>query len=89
MCRSHNVYSIAIEDDLPIGESTYNVGCLSTTSGSDSHDEAFVCINLPDFAHTVMFERDSDAQVNTIPRNVHEQFFSMKNLRSSNSLLRA
>ena len=89
MCRSRNVSRIEAEDKFPSGESTYFISCLNTTTGSDSHDEAFVSINLPDFDHNVKFKLDSGAQVNTMPRNVYSKFASMKNLQSSNSLLRA
>ena len=89
ICRRLNVCSIEDKNEPPSGESTYFTGCLNTTTGSDSHDEAFVSINLPDFDHNVKFKLDSGAQVNTMPRNVYSKFASMQNLQSSNSLIRA
>ena len=88
MSRLRNVCSIEAEDELSSGESTYFIGSLNTITGSDSHDEAFVSINLLDF-DDVKFKLDSGAQVNTMPRNVYSKFAPMQNLQSSNSLLRA
>ena len=75
--------------NLPSGESTNFISCLNATTGSDSHDEAFFSINLPDFDHIVKSKLNSGAQVNTMPRNVYSKFASMQNLQSSNSLLRS
>ena len=86
MCQSRNVCNIEAEDEPPIGGSTYFIGCLNTSSGSDSHDETFVSINLPALDQNVKFKLDSGAQVNTMPRKVYSKFASMKNLQSSNSL---
>ena len=55
ICRSRNVCSIEVENELLGGEPTYFINCLNTTTGSESHDEAFVSINLPDFDHNVKF----------------------------------
>ena len=89
MCRSLSVCSIKAEDELLSGEPTYFIGCLNTTTGSDSHDEALISINLPDFDYNVKFKLDSVVQENTIPRNVYSKFAPMQNFQSSNALLRA
>ena len=54
--RVRNVCSIEAEDELPSDKSTDFIGCLNTTTGSDSHNEAFVSIDLPDFDHNVKFK---------------------------------
>ena len=68
MCRLRNVCTVEAEDELPSGESTYFIGSLNTTTGSDSHDEGFVSINLLDFDHNLKFKLDSCAQVNKMQK---------------------